>query len=193
MRDCNIRYVLYAKHLIAEENMGINNTIWKEYDVVELTHSTAHYLMAITELIKTRGYARAIDIAHYLDLTRGSVSTALSKLEDKGYIESDSNKFYQLTATGEEAVNNVLSKRRIIIQFLTEILQIEPEDAEIDACKIEHLISNKTGQRMMSFLGFYLSDTESAEGFREDYRQFMYTCENTSDCLICENRCFFHT
>ncbi|MBD3274578.1 MAG: hypothetical protein GF372_04670 [Candidatus Marinimicrobia bacterium] len=172
--------------------MDIDNTIWKEYDAVELTHSTAHYLMAITELHKTQGYARAVDIANYLELTRGSVSTALSKLEDKNLITADSNKFYQLTKSGEKAVNNVLSKRRIIIRFLTEILQMDMEEAEIDACKIEHLLSHKAGERMMSFLGFYLSDTESAEQFRKEFQQFMYTCEAASDCHICENRCFFH-
>ncbi len=172
--------------------MDIDNTIWKEYDAVELTHSTAHYLMAITELHKTQGYARAVDIANYLDLTRGSVSTALSKLEDKNLITADSNKFYQLTKSGEQAVNNVLSKRRIIIRFLTEILQMDLEESEIDACKIEHLLSHKAGERMMSFLGFYLSDSESAEQFRKEFQQFMYTCDAASDCHICENRCFFH-
>jgi Mn-dependent DtxR family transcriptional regulator len=172
--------------------MSTINKSWKEYDEVELTHSAAHYLMAITELHKTQGYVRAVDIANYLDLTRGSVSTALSKLEDKDLITADSNKFYQLTSSGEEAVNGVLSKRRIIIRFLTEILQLNPKDAEMDACKIEHLLSQKTGERMMTFLGFYLSNSASAEQFRKEFQQFMYTCDSASDCHICENRCFFH-
>ena len=165
---------------------------WKAFGEVELTHSNAHYLMAIAELLEANGYARAIDVSRHLDLTRGSVSAALTSLEEKGYITTDQNKFLQLTDQGIDAVNNVFSARRILTQFFSEVLGVNEDLAEEDACKIEHLVSHETGEKLMSFLGFYLSESPVAREFREEFTRFAYTCDAADNCHICENRCYFH-
>ena len=141
--------------------------IWKKFDETALTHSSVHHLMAIHDLRKEQGYARAIDIANFLNITRSSVSITLHKLMDKGYISEDKNKILSLSGKGEMVVNSVLSKRRVIKQFFQEVLGLSDERAEIDACKVEHLLSEKSGKMLMSFMGYFLSGEVDARRFRE--------------------------
>ncbi len=164
---------------------------WKKFEENELTHSNAHYLMAIFELLKKNGYARAIDVAKYLDITRGSATIALNKLKQRGYIIEDENKFFKLTAIGTDLVNGVFSKRHILEQFLTEVLHLSPENAEIDACKIEHLISHETGEKLLSFMGFFQSGREEVRQFKESFKEFSYHCKSAKNCRVCETECFY--
>ena len=78
------------------------NEVWKKFEENGLTHSSVHHVMAIHELLKDKGYARGIDVANYLDISRSSVSVTLHKLLAKGYIVEDNNKFFQLTDEGKE-------------------------------------------------------------------------------------------
>jgi DtxR family Mn-dependent transcriptional regulator len=165
--------------------------VWKKFDETEPSHSSIHHLMAIYQLHKKNGYARGIDVAHFLNITRGSVSITLTRLKDKEYINEDENKFYCLTDEGQRIVNSVLSKRHILERFFTEVLQVPDEIAEIDACKIEHLLSNETGEKLICFLGYYLSGKLEAVNFREGFDKFNYQCHSVSNCQVCEMNCFF--
>jgi DtxR family Mn-dependent transcriptional regulator len=167
------------------------NDVWKKFEENELTHSTAHHLMAIHDLLKTNGYARAIDVANHLGITRGSVSITLNKLKKKNLIVEDENKFLQLSNNGRELVNSVFSKRHILKRFLAEVLKLSPNIAEIDACKIEHLISRETGEKLMSFMGFFLSERDEVKQFKESFNEFSYECESTLTCQVCETECFY--
>lgn len=57
--------------------------VWKQFEENELSHSAAHYLLAIDEIIADNGYARSVDIARELDITPGSCSTGLKSLAKK--------------------------------------------------------------------------------------------------------------
>jgi DtxR family Mn-dependent transcriptional regulator len=164
---------------------------WKKFDQSELTHSGIHHLVAINSLFKEYGYARAIDIANFLNLTRASVSVTTHKLKDKGYIAEDKNKFLRLTDKGKEIVNSVLSKRKIVQQFFKEVLHLADDQAEENACKIEHLLSEESGKQLISFMGFFLSHDATAKNFREKLKQFCDECSNSPNCQVCELKCFF--
>jgi len=166
--------------------------VWKEFDRAELGHSSVHHLLAIHTLLKERGYARAVDIATYLQLTRGSVSITLKKLREKEYVLEDENHFYQLSANGRRLVNAVLSKRRLVKTFLKDIFKLSEEIAEADACKVEHLITQETSAKMLSFIGLYLSDNPAAREFREKFEQYSHHChQHDKDCMVCELECYF--
>ena len=62
------------------------NEVWKEYEDNQLTHSAAHYLMTIHELLEANGYARVTDIAKRLNITRGSCSISLKPLKRRGLV-----------------------------------------------------------------------------------------------------------
>ena len=166
---------------------------WKHFDDVELTHNSVHYLMAIYQIQKERGAARGIDIARHLDLTRGSVSVTLGTLRKKKLVHEDTHKTYTLTPEGEDYICSVLSRRRIVERFLTEVLGLSATEAEGDACKIEHLLSDDTGRRMLAFLAFFRSADPAAARFRDEWEGFSYFCNHQSRCETCESTCFMNS
>jgi DtxR family Mn-dependent transcriptional regulator len=141
--------------------------VWKKFDEAELSHSGVHHLMAVHELHKEHGYARGIDIARHLNITRGSVSVTLSKLRAKGYLNEDKNKFFRLTSLGVNVVNSVLDRRRTIERFFREVLLVNDDLAIEDACKIEHLLSLETTGKLLSFTELVLSGEPSSVAFRD--------------------------
>jgi len=165
--------------------------LWKKFDEVELTHSSVHHLMAIYELLKKNGYVRGVDVAKYLDISRSSVSITMRKLISKGYVNEDQNKFYSFTPHGQELINGVLSKRRIIKMFFEQILHLSPHLAEEEACKIEHLLEEETGRKMMTLMGFYLSERKVVKQFKKEFKIFHYECTQVESCAVCEMDCYF--
>ncbi|RMG69095.1 MAG: metal-dependent transcriptional regulator [Calditrichaeota bacterium] len=148
------------------------NEVWKKFEQHEPSHSTAHHLMAIHTLIEKNGYARGVDVAKHLNITRGSVSLTLAKLKEKNYVEEDANKFYRLTARGEQIVRSIIQKRLVLRAFFRDLLQLPEAVAESDACKMEHLLSDEAGREMQLFLEFCLSEDPTAGAFRQAYQRF---------------------
>lgn len=146
--------------------------IWKQFEEAELTHSSAHHLMAICALVQKDGYARATDIANYLDITRGSVSVTLHNLKQKGYLTEDKNKHLKLTDRGNKVVNYVLRNRSVIKSFFKDALDLSDEQAEIDACKVENLISKQVGEKLIAFMEYFLSNQTVAVNFRKGSKDF---------------------
>jgi DtxR family Mn-dependent transcriptional regulator len=165
--------------------------VWKKFDETALTHSSIHHLLAINDLLKEHGYSRSVDIANYLNISRASVSITVTKLKDKGFVREDINRFLNLSKKGEELVNSVLSKRRIVEQFFKEVLDIPSSDAEVEACKIEHLLSEPAGKKLISFMGYFLSGQSDVENFRQGLKKFNFVCDVTENCDVCELDCFF--
>ncbi|HMO18482.1 MAG TPA: metal-dependent transcriptional regulator [Oligoflexia bacterium] len=122
--------------------------VWKEFGENEITHSAAHHLLAIYELHEKRGYARVTDVAKFLEITTGSASTNLKSLKAKGLIDEDDNKFLSLSAEGRRLTEAILSRRTILEEFFTKVLGVSEEQASIDACKTEHLLSDETTKKM---------------------------------------------
>ncbi|RMH71197.1 MAG: metal-dependent transcriptional regulator [Gemmatimonadetes bacterium] len=158
--------------------------VWKEFEHNEITHSVAHHLMAIEDLISERGYARVTDVAKHLNITKGSASITLRNLKERGYIDEDENKFFNLSETGQKIVKGILSRRRIFIKFFRDVLGLEPTQAEIDACKIEHLISKAAGERLLILLQFVLSTDPIAGKFMERFREYQNHLLDPNDCHL---------
>ncbi len=129
--------------------------VWKKFEENNITHSAAHHLLAVQELRNERGYARVTDVAKYLNITTGSASTNLKNLKQKGLIEEDDNRFLNLSEQGAALAEAVVNRKKLFFEFLTDILGVNPEQAEIDACKTEHLISGETAGKLKSFLKDY--------------------------------------
>ena len=132
--------------------------VWKQFEENNLTHSAAHHLLAIMELKTERGYARVTDVARHLNITTGSASTNLKSLKTKGLIVEDDNRFLSLSPEGEALSKAVVNRKRIFEKFLVEVLSVNAEQAEVDACKTEHLISAETARKLEKFVERYLKD-----------------------------------
>jgi len=164
--------------------------IWKEFEQNAISHSAAHHLMAVDDLVQRLGYARVSDVARQLNITRGSVSISLKPLKEAGLIEQDENKHLRLSATGQRLVDAIKTKRQLLLRLFHEVFGVDVLTAEIDACKLEHLISGETARRLVSFLRFLDSKEADARRFREAWEAFEKTCEHEpSVCPSCTSEC----
>jgi DtxR family transcriptional regulator, Mn-dependent transcriptional regulator len=125
--------------------------VWKEFGENVITHSAAHHLLAIMELTTERGYSRVTDVARHLNITTGSASTNLKSLKQKGLVVEDDNRFLALSPEGQKLAEAIVQRRDILQKFFINVLGVKQEQAEVDACKTEHLLSMETTQKMAKF------------------------------------------
>ncbi len=136
--------------------------VWKQFEENNITHSAAHHLLAILELKDKRGYARVTDVAKALNITTGSASTNLKSLKSKGLILEDENRFLTLSNEGEALAKAVITRKRVFERFLVDVLKVGAEQAEIDACKTEHLISGETARKLQKFMDEFQRGAKAA-------------------------------
>jgi len=163
---------------------------WKEFDQNVISHSAAHHLMAIDDLIGKLGYARVSDIARQLNITRGSVSISLQPLKKAGLVEQDENRHLRLSERGQALVAAIKTKRHLMQRLLAEVLGVDAEQAEIDACKLEHLVSNETARRLLSFLRFLDAQPGRIRDIVTAWNAFDQQCDrDPARCPICADEC----
>jgi len=109
--------------------------------------SAEMYLETIQVLTEKQPHVRAIDIVHETGYTKPSVSRAMGLLKKNGQIEVDESGFITLTAEGEALAKKILERHRVLSEFLIRI-GVPAEVAADDACKMEHVISDETFERM---------------------------------------------
>ena len=110
---------------------------------VNLYESAENYLETILTLKQRLGVVRSIDIANELQFSKPSVSVAMKKLRENGYIEMDSEGFITLLPPGEEVARRISERHELLTEFFVR-LGVSREVAAADACKIEHVISNES-------------------------------------------------
>ncbi len=113
------------------------------------------YLETILLLTQKSPFVRSIDVAHELGYTKPSVSRAVGLLKADGFITVGTDGHISLTEKGKERANEVYSKHCTLENFFEKVLKVSHETAEEDACKIEHLISEETYQKLQQFLKNY--------------------------------------
>lgn len=132
-----------------ERDMSAEGGHWREYTYAELSHSRAHYLLAIEALRNDLGYARTTDIAEMLEVSRGAASMALTQLKKRGWVTEDPNRFLLLTEEGHHITELIAKNFDVLLAFFTDVLGMTKEEALADACKMEHIITLDTGQRLL--------------------------------------------
>ena len=114
---------------------------------MKLHASGEDYLETILVLQKKVGMVRSVDVARHMDVSKPSVCHAVATLKDGGFLTMDKDYFLHLTDIGREVAEQIYEKHR----FFTERLiaaGVDPETAEADACRIEHVISEESFQRL---------------------------------------------
>ena len=113
----------------------------------KLHASGEDYLEAILVLQKQKGMVRSVDVARHMDVSKPSVCHAVATLKNGGFLTMDDGFFLHLTNIGREVAEQIYEKHR----FFTERLiaaGVDPEIAEADACRIEHVISEESFRRL---------------------------------------------
>jgi Mn-dependent DtxR family transcriptional regulator len=144
---------------------------WRAFERNEVTHSAAHYLLAVAAFAKAGRDPRSVDVARQLEVSRAAVSLQIRTLRENGLVDVGDDHRIRLTRTGADLVARIASKREVVRLFLTEVLGVEPETAERDACKIEHLISEDTGAALVRFITCLRADATSFDELVRRTRQ----------------------
>ena len=114
---------------------------------MKLHASGEDYLEAILVLYKKTGMVRSVDVARHMEVSKPSVCHAVATLRDGGFLTMDSDYFLHLTDVGREVAEQIYEKHRFFTDRLIEA-GVDPESAERDACRIEHVISEETFERL---------------------------------------------
>lgn len=114
----------------------------------DIYESGEDYLECILRLSKRQGMVKSIDIATAMDYSKPSISRAMKILQDKGFIYMDEKKFIHLTDEGMHKAEEVYKRHLLIKEALTSLLGVSPQVAEEDACRIEHIISQETVDKL---------------------------------------------
>ena len=114
---------------------------------MNIHESAEDYLEAILILRERQGAVRSIDVVHQLGLTKPSVSVAMKRFRENGYIEMDADGFITLLPPGEEIAQRIYSRHKLLTRFLMA-LGVSEEVAAADACKMEHDLSDETFEKI---------------------------------------------
>lgn len=110
---------------------------------MQLQESGEMYLETILILSKKISNVRAVDVSEYMGFSKPSVSRAIGLLKKGGYVQADSDGFLILTDSGKEVAMKMYERHKLLTAFLTE-LGVSESTASIDACKIEHHLSDES-------------------------------------------------
>ena len=112
-------------------------------DIMNIYESAEDYLERILILQEEKGEVRSIDIAHDMGYSKPSISVAMKKLKEAGLINIDEHGFITLTKEGHIIADRVY-ERHIVLKKILINIGVDPKQAEKDACKVEHVISEET-------------------------------------------------
>lgn len=113
--------------------------------------SAEDYLESILVLRERRGQVRSIDVVNELGYSKPSVSIAMKKLRESGYISMDTDGSITFNESGLEIASRIYGRHKTITRFFV-LLGVDPAVAAEDACKVEHDLSDETFSRLKEFV-----------------------------------------
>ena len=120
-----------------------------------LHESAEMYLETIYQLSMEQHCVRSIDVAESLNYSRASVSRAVGLLKKDGYLEMDEDGFLNLTELGKSTAEKIY-ERHMILTAALKALGVDEESAAEDACRIEHVISDRTFDAIKAHMKTYM-------------------------------------
>jgi DtxR family Mn-dependent transcriptional regulator len=140
----------------------------------KLTRGIEDYLEAIHLLRKNQDIVRVRDIARALGVSMPSVTGMVSKLRKQGLVNHVRYESVSLTPHGEERAAQVYHRHEGIRNFLATILGLENKEAEKQACRMEHAMSEETLSRLTKLIDYVgtcrLGQAHWIEGFHRYLR-----------------------
>lgn len=109
------------------------------------------YLETIRILLSKQKIVRAIDVGNYMGFSKPSVSRAMSVLKRDGYVTVGEGGAIELTEAGKKIADTILERHTVLTKMLTGI-GVDPETAEKDACRMEHVISPETFDAIKKYM-----------------------------------------
>lgn len=128
------------------------NTIkYNDYGNQKLSYSLEDYLEVIHIVEESKGFCRITDISERLSISKASANKAVKNLKQLGFLNHEKYSTITLNDNGRKIAKKVYLKHVALLNFLTKTLKIPFEQAEKEACKIEHVISNDTLEKLIKY------------------------------------------
>ena len=109
---------------------------------MQIHQSAEDYLETILMLTQRMGKVRSIDVVNELGFTKASVSIAMKKLRENGYIAVDGEGNLTLLEPGLEIAQRIYSRHQLLTHFFVQL------GVDEDACKAEHILSEQTLEKI---------------------------------------------
>jgi DtxR family Mn-dependent transcriptional regulator len=154
-----------------------------------LSASLEDYLEVIFHLEQSNRVARAKDIADQMNVQRASVTGALKALAGRGLINYSPYSFITLTSAGRTIARDVIQRHEVLREFFITALQMDPEQAETNACRIEHAINPEGIDRLVRFLEFIKICPRTGTDWFDAFARYCQRGIQTSNCEICLKVC----
>lgn len=148
----------------------------------EQTASMEDYLEAIAKLGEGRKAVRVKQLSEMLRVKMPSVTSALKKLSEQELVEHERYGHIKLTPEGDKVARDVIYRHEALTRFFAQALGISQETAEEDACRIEHVISPLSMERLTKFVEFIKACPLGGANFPSRYKYYLKHGELPQDC-----------
>ena len=119
--------------------------------ILIIGESAENYLETILLIAKSKGTVRSVDIATELGYSKPSVCVAMRNLRENGHITTDSDGLIHLTDSGREIAERVFTRHETITKWLM-MIGVSSDQAAVDACRLEHVISQESFDCLCSYM-----------------------------------------
>jgi len=151
----------------------------------KLTATLQDYLEAIFHIEAQKRVARVRDISGALSVSNSTVTAALRSLAAKGLVNYEPYQAVTLTPKGGKRAKQVVERHRIIGHFLRTVLNVEPDLADSNACRMEHAIDDEVLERFLCFLAFAHRHQGEEGGWIDEFRRFRSEGTDGQTCKEC--------
>ncbi|MEA2101123.1 MAG: metal-dependent transcriptional regulator [Thermodesulfobacteriota bacterium] len=137
--------------------------------------SSEDYLETIMLLDETHDVVRVKDVAQKMGVKRPSVVSAIKSLGKKGLAVHEHYGFIKLTSEGMRIAERVYANHKLLYAFFTQVLGVNHEIADRDACMVEHNISEETRQKLIKFIEFVNKHPDKEAPWLLNFRHYAKT------------------
>lgn len=149
------------------------------------SQSEEDYLEALYIIGLENKAIRVKDVAEILNVKMPSVVSAIRSLSGKGLVEQEKYGHIELTKEGELVAQDVYDRHQMLYTFFYEILGLDDEVAENDACQVEHYLSPETRERLMKLVEYVSICRDDEVQFLDRFMSFVKTGEKPAPCEGC--------
>ena len=117
----------------------------------KISASLEDYIEAIHQISKEKQVVKAIDLSKRLDVKRSSVAEAIKNLTKRELVTYENNNL-KLTDKGLEIAKEVINRHNTLYNFFAKVLKVEPEEAQLNACRVEHVITENDFKNLTKYI-----------------------------------------
>ena len=153
----------------------------------EQTASMEDYLEAIANLSEEETSVRVTQISNRLGVKKPSVTAALHRLSEEGLVKHKRYGIVELTREGRMIAEGVRRRHEVLFRFLSEVLDIDGEIAQEDACRMEHSLSPTSLEKLAKFVEFVMTCPKGEPVWHKGFKYYFEHGERDQELLA---RCF---